>query len=81
MVATFNDLSKAIKAFDVDLRARDVLDLPKARKTDLPYVVGDPAEEHLEADGIVRPSLAARSNAKNSRVDAPLQEVDAVLQK
>ena len=81
MVATFNGLSKAIKAFDVDLRARDVLDLPKARKTSLPDVVGDPAEEHLESDGIVRPSLAARSNAQNSRVDAPLQEVDARLQK
>ena len=60
MVATFNDLSKAIKAFDVDLRARDALDLPKARKTSLPDVVGDPAEEHLEADDIVRPQLGCK---------------------
>ena len=82
MVATFNALSVVIKAFDVDLRATDALDLPKARKTSLPDVVGDPAEEHLErgleggleADDTVRPSLAARSNVKNTTADALLQK-------
>lgn len=85
MVATFNDLSAVIKTFDVDLRARDVLDLPKARKTSLPDVVADPAEvhveAHLEANDIVRPSLAARSNDKNSTVELLFQEVDALVQK
>ena len=53
MVAMFNELSNAIKTFDVDLRAEDALNLPKARKTQLPPdAVGEPAEEHLEADGI-----------------------------
>ena len=36
MVAMFNELSNAIKTFDVDLRAEDALNLPKARKTQLP---------------------------------------------
>ena len=81
MVATFNDLSAVIKTFDVDLRARDALDLPKARKTSLPDVVGDPAEVHVEVhvetDDILRPSLAARSNDNNSTaLDALFQEVD-----
>ena len=53
MVATFNELSNAVKTFDVDLRAEDALNMPKARKTQLPSdAVGEPAEEHLEADGI-----------------------------
>jgi hypothetical protein len=53
MVATFNELSNVIKTFDVDLRAEDALNMPKARKTQLPPdAVGEPAEEHLEADGI-----------------------------
>ena len=53
MVATFNELSNAVKTFDVDLRAEDALNMPKARKTQLPPdAVGHPAEEHLEADGI-----------------------------
>jgi len=70
LVSTFNDLSEVIKAFDVDLRARDALDLPKARKTNLPVVIVGPAEEHLEPEDTVRThSLAApdETNATPTR--------------
>ena len=73
MVAMFNELSNAIKTFDVDLRAEDALNLPKARKTQLPPdAVGEPAEEHLEADGIhcrLQTSTAADAQAYNQRLD------------
>lgn len=44
LVASFNELGGLITAFDADLRAADVLDLAKARKTSLPPVVSDPSE-------------------------------------
>ena len=85
MVAMFNELSNAIKTFDVDLRAEDALNLPKARKTQLPPdAIGEPAEEHLEADGIepaeehleadaihcpLQTSTAADAQAYNQRLD------------
>ena len=59
LVATFNELGEMIKSFDVDLRARDVLDLPKVRKTSLPVVVGGPADTHLEPDTVHTHSPAA----------------------
>ena len=76
MVAMFNELSNAIKTFDVDLRAEDALNLPKARKTQLPPdAIGEPAEEHLEADGIhcrLQTSTAADAQAYNQQLDTKL---------
>lgn len=48
VVATFNELADLIITFDAELRATDVLDLPKARRTSLPSVVGEPCETPVE---------------------------------
>ena len=81
MVAMFNELSNAIKTFDVDLRAEDALNLPKARKTQLPPdAIGEPAEEHLEADAIHCPlqtSTAADAQAYNQRLDTLIRDVQS----
>ena len=83
MVAMFNELSNAIKTFDVDLRAEDALNLPKARKTQLPPdAVGEPAEEHLEADGIhcrLQTSTAADAQAYNQQLDTLIRDVQSAV--
>ena len=83
MVAMFNELSNAIKTFDVDLRAEDALNLPKARKTQLPPdAVGHPAEEHLEADGIhcrLQTSTAADAQAYNQRLGTLIRDVQSAV--
>jgi len=48
LVTNFNDLSALVIAFDAQLRATDVMDLPKARKTSLPPSVRPPRTEAEE---------------------------------
>ena len=65
LVKTANRLSEFVKAFDSALRAKDALDLPRARKTSLPVQVDEPAGGAV-GEPEEFPKLAVRQVASSS---------------